>query len=270
MRVFTDNQLEQYRRDGYAAVPDFFTQAEVRALQAEVLRFQEEGLLRNVTVDEGAGRGNGSQNLQMMPVWPKSRLVRALPFHPKVQAAIAQLLGEPVLLHLDQIFLKPARHGRGTAWHQDNFYFNVSDPMMGAGMWIAIHDATVGNGTMNLIPGAWREALEHTRDPGSDHHSRCYPDEESAVAIEVPAGGALFFCYGLPHCTRANQTDRERAGLAMHYLRADYAPPELKAAGDWERVLINGPDSTGGEAEYGERIAGTWEAELEKALAACR
>src|SRR5438477_182008 len=82
----------------------------------------------------------------------------------------------------------------------------------------AMRDATIANGALKTIPGAFRALLEHSRDPDSDHHSRCYPDESNAVHIELPAGGVLFFCINMPHATGRNQTDRERAGLAYHFL----------------------------------------------------
>jgi len=68
---------------------------------------------------------------------------------------------------------------------------------------------------MRIIPGSFKEEYEHVRDPESNHHIRCYPPEERAVTIELPAGGVLFFAYGVAHCTGANNTDKERAGLAL-------------------------------------------------------
>lgn len=266
--IFSAEQMSAYRETGYVVAPEFFTARETQALVAELHRFQREGLLRNVTTKgDGTTHDDTRLNLQVIPIHDKSPLFRALPFHPKVVAAITQLIGAPAIIHLDQIFLKPAQHGTGTSWHQDNAYFKIADPMMGVGMWTALHDATVANGTMEVVPGAWREPLEHTRDPSSDHHVRCYPDESKALPIEIPAGGALFFCYGLPHCTRGNTTEKDRAGLAMHFLREDHAPAELVEPGRKERPLINGPRCTGGEEEYGERVADRVETEIERVLA---
>jgi len=267
--VFKDNQIAEYRSLGYAVVEGFFKPREVEALRLELDRFVAHGMLRNVTTTgDGSTRSDSQVNLQIIPVFPHSALYRAAPFHPKVVAAVTQLLGEPVIMHLDQIFLKPAHHGRGTDWHQDNHYFKIADPMMGLGMWTALHDATVANGTMHVAPGMWREALEHTRDPFSDHHLHCAIPEEKALPIEIPAGSVLFFSYGTPHCTKANSTDGDRAGLAMHFLRADFAPEELIHPHRRERPYINGPNYSGGEREYGFRIDDTWEDEVERVLAA--
>jgi ectoine hydroxylase-related dioxygenase (phytanoyl-CoA dioxygenase family) len=146
-----------------------------------------------------------------------------------------------------------------------NAYFKIRDPLMGTAMWTAVHDATVANGTLKVIPDCFRALLEHTRDPFSDHHIRCYPPEERAVEIELPAGGVAFFAYGTPHATGPNTTDHERAGVALHFLRADCAQDELIAPDRDYHPYLTGPQATGGLREYGERVAGTWEREVEQA-----
>jgi ectoine hydroxylase-related dioxygenase (phytanoyl-CoA dioxygenase family) len=107
----------------------------------------------------------------------------------------------------------------------------------------------------------------------SDHHIRCYPpDESKAVACEVKAGGVVFFCYGTPHCTRGNRTDKDRAGFAYHFLHESVAgsssqgPALTKPDRDYHPYLT-GPNATGGLKEYGVKVAGTWRSEIDKALA---
>ena len=156
--------------------------------------------------------------------------------------------------------------GALVSWHQDNAYFHISDPMKGTALWTAVHQATIANGTMQVIPDSANEVFEHSRDPYSDHHIRCYPPEERAVPVELPAGGALFFAYGVPHCTRANNTDHERAGMAMHFLRADYAQSDLVEPARDTRPYLTGPQATGGLREYGVTVAGTWEQQVERLL----
>ena len=119
---------------------------------------------------------------------------------------------------------------------------------------------------MRVVPGSYHESYEHSRDPYSNHHIRCYPPEEHAVAVELPAGSVLFFCYGTAHCTGPNNTDKERAGVAFHFLHAEYAQKDLIAEGRDYRPYLTGPLATGGVEEYGVQISGTWEHEVETAL----
>lgn len=266
--TFTQSQLQQYREHGYVAVPGFFDDREVTAMQLELARLQRDGLLRNVATDgDGKTTSPTVQNLQICPLSPKSEFFRALPFCSKVIAAVQQCLGDPIQQQLDQIFLKPAAHGAGTSWHQDNAYFGIADPIQGVGIWVAIHDATVANGTMHVIPGIYREKLQHTRDGGSDHHVRCYPNEDKAVPVELRAGGALFFNYGVPHCTKGNSTDKPRAGLALHFVRADLSERPRQAP---QAPILTGPNASDGTMAWGTRLTGTWEQQVARMLSSHR
>ena len=170
----SQEQINLFQEQGYANVPDMFTQREIEAMRAELERFKNEGMLRNVAKDgDGETHSKTQVNFQICPISPKSELYRALHFHPKVIGYVQQLIGSPIVFYLDQIFLKPGRHGMGTDWHQDNAYFKLGDPSKGLGMWVALHDATVENGTLHIIPGSHREAYDHGRDPNSDHHIHC-------------------------------------------------------------------------------------------------
>lgn len=261
----TAEQIQHFQDNGFVAVERLFRPEEVAAMRVELARFKREGLGRNVATDgDGKTHSSTEVNYQIIPLNTKSALFRALPFCQRVVTIIGQLIGTPFVRQLDQIFLKPPHTGAGTDWHQDNAYFRVADPTKGTAMWIALHDATLANGTLHVIPNSHRHAFEHQRDLGSDHHIHFQADESQAVAVELPAGGAAFFNYGTAHATKRNNTDDERAGLAYHFLRTDFIPQARLTDG---LVHITGPDASGGEAEYGQRIAGTWQAEVQKLLA---
>jgi ectoine hydroxylase-related dioxygenase (phytanoyl-CoA dioxygenase family) len=261
----TAAQLADYERDGYIAMPGFFDQREVAAMVAELERFKREGLGRNVATDgDGSTHSRTKINYQIIPLNDKSALFRALPYHPKVMTAVSQCIGQPFVRYLDQIFLKPGKSGAGTQWHTDNAYFKISDPTKGVGLWIALHDATVANGTMHMLPGVYRQTFDHGRDLGSDHHITMQADESKAVPVELAAGGAIFFNYGVPHCTKANTTDKERAGLAYHFLRTDYVPPAKDFGLRKDLIHVTGPEASGGLNEYGVRVEGTWDAAVAK------
>ena len=267
--ILTEEQAALFRREGWCVVEDFLDARQVAALSAEVERFRRDGLVRNVrTAGDGQTPSHEQANLQLIPLFDKSPLLRALPFSEGVVDAVSRLIGDPYLLHLDQMFLKPGRTGTGTNWHQDNAYFKIDEPLKGTAMWLAVHDATAANGTLRLIPGSHRTAYPHERDPDSDHHIRCWPPETEAITVEVPAGGAVFFCYGVAHATGDNRTDSDRAGLAFHFLHADCAGHDLVAAGRDRRPWITGPGAAGGAPEYGTDVRGTFEAEVERVLAA--
>src|SRR5579871_825171 len=142
---FSADQISHFKTEGWLAVPNFWTEQEVRAMRIELNRLRAEGKLRNVATDgDGKTHSQTRANLQLCPMWPHSDFFRAMPFAPKVAEAVGQLIGDPVVLHLDQVFLKPARHGSGTNWHQDNAYFHIAVPLRGTAMWTAVHAAHMG------------------------------------------------------------------------------------------------------------------------------
>jgi len=264
---FTSEQITQFETQGFLAVPNFWNEREISAMQIELERLKADGLLQNVATEgDSETQSQTKANLQLCPMFPHSDFFRAMPFAEKLVAAISQLIGDPVLLHLDQVFLKPGKHGAGTNWHQDNAYFKIPDPLQGTAAWTAVHDAHEANGTMRIIPNSFRELLEHQRDPDSNHHIRCFPDESKAQLIELPAGGVLFFCYGTPHATGANLTDKERAGIALHFLNAAQNGEAREGFEVEKRVALTGPNADGGNKVHGEVVGGTWDAEVARVL----
>ena len=133
-------------------------------------------------------------------------------------------------------------------------------------MWVAVHDATIENGTIHVVHDSFKEEYPHDRDPYSDHHVHCQVPEERAVPIELKAGGVAFFCYGTAHSTKANTTDRERAGLAFHFLHTACINRANLIGQKRGQPTLVGPEATGGQAEYGVRVAGTWEREIKRVL----
>ena len=268
-RMFTREQIASFKTVGYLVVPNFWSQPETLALQKEIERLKSDGKLQNVATDgDGKTQSSVMANLQLCPMSPHSPLLRALPFSQKVIDAISDLIGDPVRLHLDQVFLKPGKHGAGTNWHQDNAYFQITDPLQGTAMWTAVHDATVANGTLKVIPGSHKTALEHSRDPQSNHHIRCYPSEELALSIELKAGGAIFFAYGVAHATGGNATDSERAGMAYHFVNKN-AIDETYFGDDsgegMKHPVLSGPLAEDGTKSYGVPIKGIWDSEVARA-----
>ena len=112
-----------------------------------------------------------------------------------------------------------------------------------------------------MVPNSHRQKFDHERDLTSDHHIHMQVDESQAVPVPLPAGGAVFFNYGVAHATKRNNTDHERAGLAYHFLNADNVDGARLIQGI---VHVAGPQATGGLAEYGVQVEGNWQAEVNR------
>src|SRR5437773_1710949 len=101
--TLTGDHISHYRDHGYLAIPEFWTPREVAAMRADLERLVREGKLRNVATEgDGKTPSTARVNLQLCPMSPHSDLYRAMPFAPQVVEAGRRLIGDPVVLHLDQ------------------------------------------------------------------------------------------------------------------------------------------------------------------------
>ena len=256
MQISAD-QVQRFNEVGYTTVDGFFEPNEIAAMRLEVDKWVLNELPRDVSTDP-----QKRQNFQLIPLHERSALFRALPFGPKVVETVGALIGHPLVKILDQMFLKPAKVGMGTHWHTDNAYFHLTDPMAGVAMWIAIDDANVANGTLKVIPGAFRKIFAHTKDVDSDHHIRAQIEEAGAVSCELEAGGVAFFCFGTPHATGDNTSAKPRAGVGIHFVNEDKAEGYVSTR--WQQIRISGNDASEGQREYGSRV--DFEAEVNRVL----
>ncbi|MFZ4683616.1 MAG: phytanoyl-CoA dioxygenase family protein, partial [Terrimicrobiaceae bacterium] len=154
----------------------------------------------------------------------------------RLRAVVEGLIGADPILFQEMALVKPPFIGSEKPWHQDNAYFSVTPLDAILGVWIALDDAGVENGCMHVIPGAHREgAVTHHHgtdceiDPGLLDVSR-------AVAVPVPAGGAMFFYGMLPHETPPNRSPERRRALQFHFRGAQSRIVDEEA---YDREFIN-------------------------------
>ena len=109
---------------------------------------------------------------------------------------------------------RPSPRPRSTAYFDD-------PPLGGAiGVGIALDEATVENGCMQVIPGS------HLDGPAKHYHVRdCQLEHggvrvDRAVVVPLRPGGALFFSGMIHHGTPPNTSGDRRRALQFHYAAA--------------------------------------------------
>jgi ectoine hydroxylase-related dioxygenase (phytanoyl-CoA dioxygenase family) len=134
----------------------------------------------------------------------------------KVAATLAGVDG--VRLYHDQALFKPAQ-GNPTAWHLDNPFWSFHSPKAMT-MWIALDDATLGNGCMWYVPGSHKTATpEKNLNIGEDFAGlfKMYPEWKKidTVACPYPAGSVVFHNGMTAHAAGANLTQKPRRAFAI-------------------------------------------------------
>lgn len=217
--MLNQEQVQQFQTEGYVIVPEFFSPEEAGLLREEMERLVRGDRGRNVMPPF-----THKVNYQITPLADKSPLFGEIPARPEIVQVIEQLIGAPALLWLEQIFLKPAHVGAGNTWHVDNVRFKATDPTRGVGMWIALHDSSRANGTLELIPRSHLAPPESYIPAGQ--FMPVPPEGVETVAMVAAAGGAIFFNFGILHRTGDNPSDNDRAALVYHFLHTDFKPTE--------------------------------------------
>lgn len=105
-----------------------------------------------------------------------------------------------------------------TDWHQDRAVtLEEADNTEMVTVWLAITDATVENGCLQVIPGSHRKPmLRHCPSPQLSIPQAQF-NAEDAIALPVRAGGAVLFHPQTIHSSLINVTDSIRWSFDLRY-----------------------------------------------------
>lgn len=108
-------------------------------------------------------------------------------------------------------------HIVSTDWHQDmGVTMPEADNTTMITVWLAITDATVENGCLQVAPGRQSSLLPHCTwtQPGI---AKEYRPQDNAVPVPVKAGGAVVFHPFTPHASLANRSNGYRWSFDLRY-----------------------------------------------------
>lgn len=231
-------QIEQFRHEGFLAIPQLADAATVAALR-EVYDSMLAGEIDVSATDQPLGR------ITRQIMLPSA-------YHPLFLDNPALDAGRQIARELlevddpkpifDMLIYKEPGQLATTPWHQDFAYSQM--PFAPAGVdvpsdqtlqfWLALDDVDEDNGCMHFIPGQHRKPLlEHHVAAGEDDYTQRLlairePEAEldlrRAVACPLKAGGATVHNYGTPHFTSGNRTsDRPRRAYIFNFSSRDIA-----------------------------------------------
>lgn len=226
-----DDQAVQFFKDnGYLAVEGLFTSDEVERYRQGLadLIDGKNPLYQGLLVEGGAsdvkpGTKEFADAIRKLHTFTDyDQRLAALLTHEHFISVVEKLLGGKSTLSQQMALLKPPKIGREKPWHQDHAYFNIDLESPVVGCWIAIDEATIANGCMQILPGEHKKPRLHFRVRDWQICDTEMLDTPS-TAVPLKPGGVLFFSSFLPHGTPSNNTDTRRWALQLHYRREDAA-----------------------------------------------
>ncbi len=232
-KALTDDQVEQYRRDGYVAPVPILSGSEV----AEVRR-----ALEDVEASMG-GRFRAPNNTKFYLLYPWAY---RLATDPRILDVVEDLIGPDIMLYHNTAWLKNPGTEAYISWHQDNTYFG-HDPCEVLTVWVALSPATEETGCMLFLPGTQKLGLlplaEPDRGGANMLSSGATVDFDVSSVAPVPIvlqpGEVSIHHAFLVHGSQQNRGSDRRLGLTFIY-----HPPHLRQLGSCRTsaMLVRGED----------------------------
>lgn len=223
-----------YREQGYLVAPGLFADEEIAALKKETVEIfrGNRGHVEGMLDVEGLPDEEVLKKYVAIHFPHKiSPMIRAYLSHPTVVKILTRIVSSNLKCMQSMLFVKgPGKAGQ--SWHQDEYYIPTRDRSL-VGAWIAIDDATIGNGCLWIIPGSHQPGYLFRRVASS---STEYADvdtvdvsgyaKEAVIPVEVKRGSVVFFNgYTLHSSLRNKTTDNFRTALVNHYMSAESMLP---------------------------------------------
>lgn len=218
---------EQFNRDGFAVIKEFFAGQKKQELLDNVDRYLTQvvsGMDKEFVFFEDKARPETLiylQNMQKYDAYFKTMLEEA-----PCRELAEYLFDQPASPRLASMFNKPPRIGQGTPPHQDAHYWML-EPNEALTLWIAIDKSDDANGCVHYVPGSHQLALrphEITKAFGFSRKISDYTkaDEEKEVPVPIDPGDLIAHHCMTIHRTENNTSDRSRRaiGLVYHSKRA--------------------------------------------------
>ena len=207
MGRLTDEQVAQYRRDGYTLFHDPVLKPEAFAR----LKALFEELLENY----------GPDNLDTIH-FREPRLLEFL-FSDEVLDLVEPLVGPDIGLWSSHFISKDPYTGKATPWHEDSSYWNgrVSTMEGICTVWLAIDAASPENGVMAVIPGTHHNGYSSYRPVDNDKNifgsEIVGVSEDQAVTFSLQPNECSLHEARIIHGAKANTSPQRRAGYTMRY-----------------------------------------------------
>lgn len=226
--------IAAYREHGYARLGRVISDEALSALRARsddlmLGRITYPGLFfqrdtetgRYDDLEYGKGFQGPSLNYRKLEKLEKDPLFLALIQAPLFLRIARAVLGEAVSIYRAVLFNKAARGGTVLPWHQDGGRLWGLDRDPALQVWVAIDDAPMAAGAVEVIPGTHKDGLA-TPLGGLVPEAMARARGADALAVPAPAraGEAMLIHNMIWHRSGVNTTDHPRRAFTVCYLDA--------------------------------------------------
>lgn len=220
----TAAQIASYQENGFLVIEGFLEGAELkrwRRVTDEAVAQRLQTSMDYLTNQRKPDEFYAKVFTQCVRLADTHEGMRELIYDRRIGKMAGMLAGvEGIRVWHDQALIKPP-YGNPTAWHLDNPYWSFSS-RDAISCWIALDDATLGNGCMWYIPGSHKTARFENVGIGQNLGGlfQVYPDwlEVDPVACPCPAGTVVWHNGLTAHGAGANMTRGQRRAMTCAFM----------------------------------------------------
>ena len=145
--MLSSNQIKKYNEEGFVSPIDIFSKTEALELRKEIEKIEKE--IPNEI------NSSGRYNLHLI-----SPLLDHVCHNTKILDAVESVIGENILVCGTTLFIKEPNEKGFVSYHQDAKYIGL-EPHNWVTAWVAVTDANINNGCMNMWVGSHKDELKH-------------------------------------------------------------------------------------------------------------
>lgn len=234
-KVLSDRDVARYARDGFLFPVEAFARERALAWRDRLEEFER-------TDGRRFGKGHNFKPHLLF------RWVDEIVHDPAVLDPVEDLIGPDIRLFHLSVWPKSAHDPAYVSWHQDAAYFGL-EPAVQVTAWVALTDAPVESGCMEVVPGSHRLGqLDHGRFDSPDNmlsRGQTVTAEFARGRTEfmaVAAGQMSLHHTHLVHRSGPNRSDHRRIGLGISYIPASV---RCRCKTRLSAMLVRGTDRYG-------------------------
>jgi ectoine hydroxylase-related dioxygenase (phytanoyl-CoA dioxygenase family) len=242
--VTSEKQRLQYKNEGYTVVKNLIPVGQTDAVREMLLEILEgnhnwpDSHFQILDPTLYKSKKGGFLPVGVQQPAKMSSVFVGIADHPRLQAAMSELLDGPVSRYTDQALIKSTyikeEQGGATFFHQDSYYWHI-EPELGCNSWIALDDVNKDEIALAVLPSShigWKLA-EHEQyydDPKACNASNNKPyqrhripfkdiDFSKEIILPINKGDAVFFTNYTWHRAESNKSGQHKCAYAIAYKR---------------------------------------------------
>ena len=214
-KILTEQQIEQYRDEGFISPVRVVSEAEALSIKSQ-LEDMEAQFPEEVNAES---RNNLHLSFEFLDELAHNHII---------VDAMEDLIGPDIALWASVMFIKEPSSKHYVSWHQDATYMGMDDVNFPT-PWIALSPSNLETGCMTMISGSHRQEIREHEDTFAEHNILtrgqviAEVDESKGVDLILEPGEMSIHHGAIIHGSKPNKSKQRRIGFSLQ----SYMPPDI-------------------------------------------